>query len=136
MPAASIAVVQTVHGIRKFPSPLTSAPNILALTTNRAKKKKFPDGYPGDGFSDDITKPVKYSCHKCSKVFPAVPHPDSDEGKTAAEKGEKLECVRCKHEKCADCQRAQPAKVEPAPDPEVLKSVQAKLAGLGVSSSS
>lgn len=97
-----------------------------------AKKKNYPDGYPGDKPSDDITKPVKYACHKCSKVFPPVPHPDSEEGKALAEKNEPLACVRCHHEKCADCQRAKPVKVEPAPDPEVLKSVQAKLAGLGV----
>lgn len=101
------------------------------LTSCSAKKKKFPDGYPGDAYSDDITKPVKYACHKCGKVYPAVPHPDSEEGKAAAN-APAPECVRCKHPKCESCTRAPPAKVEPAPDPDVLKSVQAKLAALNL----
>jgi len=101
------------------------------LTSPRAKKKKFPDGYPGDAPSDDTSKPVKYSCHKCSKVFPPVPHPDSEEGKAQAD-APPLECERCQHPRCSDCTRAAPVKVEPAPDPDVLKSVQAKLAALNV----
>ncbi|KAE9371698.1 hypothetical protein N431DRAFT_492017 [Stipitochalara longipes BDJ] len=96
-----------------------------------AKKKKFPDGYPGDAYSDDITKPVKYSCHKCGKIFPPVPHPDSEEGKAVADAAPP-ECVRCHHPKCESCPRAAPAKVEPAPDPAVLASVKAKLAALDV----
>jgi hypothetical protein len=102
-----------------------------SLISSSAKKKKFPDGYPGDAYSDDITKPVKYACHRCGKVFPAVPHPDSEEGKASAGAAPP-ECVRCQHPKCGFCTRAAPAKVEPAPDPDVLKSVQAKLAALNV----
>ncbi|KAH9223117.1 hypothetical protein DL95DRAFT_125850 [Leptodontidium sp. 2 PMI_412] len=99
-----------------------------------AKKKKYPDGYPGDAFSSNTSIPVKYSCHKCLKVFPAVPHPDSEEGIARKASGaEPLACVRCQHPMCSECPRAPPAKVEPAPDPEVLKSVQAKLAALSVS---
>jgi hypothetical protein len=96
-----------------------------------AKKKKYPDGYPGDAPSDDISKPVKYACHKCSKVFPPVPHPDSEEGKAQAG-SEPQECVRCQHPRCSECPRAPPMKVEPAPDPDVLKSVEARLAALDV----
>ncbi len=35
---------------------------------------------------------------------------------------------------CPDCPRAPPVRVEPAPDPEVLKSVREKLAALSVES--
>jgi hypothetical protein len=101
------------------------------LTSPSAKKKKFPDGYPGDAYSDDITKPIKYACHRCGKVYPPVPHPDSEEGKAAADAAPP-ECVRCQHPKCDSCPRAAPAKVDPAPDPDVMKSVQAKLAALNV----
>lgn len=101
-----------------------------------AKKKKYPDGYPGDAFSTNTSLPVKYACSKCSKVFPAVPHPDSDEGKALAADttAEKQKCVRCGHERCDECSRAPPQKVEPVPDPEVLKSLEAKLSALRVTS--
>lgn len=98
-----------------------------------AKKKKYPDGYPGDAWSSDTSHPVKYSCHKCNKVFPAVPHPDSPEGIALAQSDtEPLICVRCKHPRCSECPRAPPSRVEPAPDPDVLKSVEAKLAALNL----
>ncbi|KAL2076145.1 hypothetical protein VTL71DRAFT_1088 [Oculimacula yallundae] len=97
------------------------------------KKKKYPDGYPGDAFSSNTAIPVKYSCHKCLKVFPAVPHPESEEGKARKEGTvEPLACVRCNHPMCAECPRAKPVRVEPAPDPEVLRAVQARLAALRV----
>jgi hypothetical protein len=102
------------------------------LTGNRARKKKYPDGYPGDAPSSDTSKPVKYACHKCNKVFPPVPHPDTPEGK-AFRAGDPVPCVRCQHPLCDDCPRAPPQKVEPTPDPEVLKSVQSKLAALNIS---
>jgi len=98
------------------------------------KKKKYPDGYPGDAPSSDTTKPVKYACHKCTKVFPPVPHPDSLEGIARKESNVELLCNRCQHPLCPDCPRAAPVKVEPAPDPEVLKSVREKLAALSVDS--
>ncbi|CZS97735.1 hypothetical protein WAI453_008801 [Rhynchosporium graminicola] len=98
------------------------------------KKKKYPDGYPGDAFSSNTTIPVKFSCHKCLKVFPAVPHPDSEEGKARREGNvEPLACVRCNHPMCSDCPRAKPVRVEPAPDPDVLRAVQARLAALNIS---
>ncbi|KAE8443403.1 hypothetical protein EG329_001884 [Mollisiaceae sp. DMI_Dod_QoI] len=100
-----------------------------------AKKKKYPDGYPGDAPSSNTSLPVKYSCHKCSKIFPPVPHPDSPEGIARKESNvEPLECARCRHHMCPDCPRAPPVRVEPAPDPEVLKSVREKLAMLSVES--
>lgn len=96
-----------------------------------AKKKKYPDGYPGDAPSSDTSKPVKYSCTKCTKVFPPFPHPETPEGKAFAE-GDPPLCVRCKHPWSVDSPRAPPQRVEPAPDPEVLKSVRAKLAALDI----
>jgi len=128
-------VVRIVPGIRKSPFYHRSA-RTPVLTPCRAKKKKYPDGYPGDAFSTNTSVPVKYSCSKCSKVFPAVPHPDSEEGKAHAASEPPQKCVRCGHERCPECPRAAPQKIEPAPDPDVLKSVQAKLAALNVSSTS
>ncbi len=131
MQVASIVAVPTAHEIRK--SPLLPLPIFTNLTLLSAKKKKYPDGYPGDAYSDDITKPIKYACHRCSKVYPPVPHPDSEEGKAAADAdAAPPECVRCQHPKCEACPRAPPAKVEPAPDPDVMRSVEAKLAALDV----
>lgn len=100
-----------------------------------AKKKKYPDGYPGDAYSATSTAPLKYSCHHCSKVFPAIPHPQSPAGLAAAAAAEPpppLKCVRCGHERCPECARAPIVRVEPAPDPDVLRSVEAKLAALNV----
>ncbi|CAL3962951.1 unnamed protein product [Diplocarpon coronariae] len=89
-------------------------------------KKYYPDGYPGDAPSPNPSQPVKYKCHKCTKVFPPVPHA------AGAETTAPLECLRCKHVRCVDCPRAPPMRIEPVPDPEVLKSVRAKLAALSV----
>ncbi|KUJ06853.1 uncharacterized protein LY89DRAFT_399097 [Mollisia scopiformis] len=101
-----------------------------------AKKKKYPDGYPGDAPSSNTSLPVKYNCHKCNKTFPPVPHPDSAEGIARRESAEPgPECVRCGHGLCGDCPRAPPGRVEPAPDPEVLRSVREKLAALSVGGS-
>jgi len=98
-----------------------------------AKKRKFPDGYPGDAYSATSTLPRKYSCHRCLKVFPAIPHPQSPEGIAAAlNPSPPPNCVRCGHEKCSECPRAPIVRVEPAPDPEILKRVEAKLAALNV----
>jgi len=99
-----------------------------------AKKKKYPDGYPGDQHSATSTKPIKYDCHQCLKTFPPVPHPNSPEGLVLGDTIEPLACTRCGHNRCAQCQRAPPRKVEPAPDPDVWKSVEAKLAALNLSS--
>jgi DNA-directed RNA polymerase subunit RPC12/RpoP len=100
----------------------------------RPKKKKYPDGYPGDQPSATSTDPIKYACHRCNKTYPPVPHPNSPEGQALGDTIEPLECTRCGHPRCAECRRAQPQKVEPQPDPEVVKSVEAKLAALRLSS--
>ncbi|TVY59696.1 hypothetical protein LSUE1_G009822 [Lachnellula suecica] len=96
----------------------------------RAKRKKYPDGYPGDAPSSNTALPVKYACHRCAKVFPPIPHPGS--GLTQPV----LKCVQCEHERCSECPRAPFVKVEPEPDPEVLRRVQAKLAALHVKAGS
>jgi DNA-directed RNA polymerase subunit RPC12/RpoP len=108
----------------------------MRIPFSRAKKHKFPDGYPGDAPSSNPNKPIKYACHKCNKNFPPVPNPLSPEGIAWKEKGETIECERCKHPLCGDCKRAKPVKVEPAVDEDVLERVRVKLAGLGVGSGS
>ncbi|TVY16818.1 hypothetical protein LARI1_G004462 [Lachnellula arida] len=91
-----------------------------------AKKRRYPDGYPGDAPSSNTSLPVKYACHRCTKVFPPIPHPDSGLEQP------KQDCVRCHHERCSECRRAPPRRIEPEPDPELLKRVEAKLAALHV----
>lgn len=83
--------------------------------SRRPKLNKFPYGYPNDVFGE---KNAYYTCHECEKVFPL------DEAK----------CVNCTHEKCTECARAPPRKIEPQPDPEVLRRVEEKLAALALSS--
>lgn len=100
------------------------------MNTNSAKKKKFPDGYPGDQFSPTSTAPIRYACHNCTEIFPPVPHPNSPEGLALGDTIEPLECTRCKHQRCFSCERVPPHKVEPAPDPDVMRSVETKLAAL------
>jgi len=55
-----------------------------------AKKKNYPDGYPGDAPSSDMSKPVKFNCHKCNKTYPPV-LPDDQQ---------MAECERCNHQRC------------------------------------
>lgn len=82
-----------------------------------AKKKKYPFGYPGDEFGPNAIP--RHECHKCKTMFP---------GGVA----DGTECASCKHPKCQECPRLKPRRVEPQPDPDVLKSVQEKLAKLNV----
>lgn len=79
----------------------------------RPKKANYPYGYPGDAPSARV---VHYRCPACKHVFSAPP------AGTAA-------CTRCSHSKC---ERQKPKKVDPEPDPEVWKSVQAKLEQLQI----
>ncbi|KAG9247699.1 hypothetical protein BJ878DRAFT_146090 [Calycina marina] len=37
-----------------------------------AKKRKYPDGYPGDAPSSNPILPMKYDGHKCNKTYPPV----------------------------------------------------------------
>lgn len=79
-----------------------------------AKKEKYPYGYPNDGPG---MKTAHYECPKCKEKYsvpsqaPAV-------------------CPKCKHQPGA---RIKPHKVEPEPDPEVLKSLNARLEALKLS---
>ncbi|TGO12902.1 hypothetical protein BTUL_0080g00220 [Botrytis tulipae] len=72
---------------------------------NPPKKKKYPDGYPGDQPSSTNKK---FACHKCDKTFPQ--HSSSDP------KPSMQECTR----------------LVPEPDPEVLRRVEEKLRGLSI----
>ncbi|KAM3069392.1 hypothetical protein ACMFMG_005498 [Clarireedia jacksonii] len=85
-----------------------------------AKKKKYPDGYPGDRPS--VTN-KKYACHKCDRTFPVVADADPPP-----------ECMRCKHVKCDMCMIALPRKVVPEPDQEILNRVEERLKGLSLRS--
>ncbi|SPO06014.1 uncharacterized protein DNG_08703 [Cephalotrichum gorgonifer] len=82
-----------------------------------AKKSKYPYGYPGDEFGPNSTP--YHGCHECKTVFPG-----------GAADG--VACVSCKHLKCEKCVRLKPKRIEPQPDPEVLKSVMEKLSALKV----
>lgn len=76
-----------------------------------SKKEKYPYGYPGDAPGAKIGH---YKCHECDNIYSLPPSDDAA-------------CTKCKHRNCASCERVTPRKVEPEPDPEVWKSVQAKL---------
>ncbi|KAK0388576.1 hypothetical protein NLU13_4819 [Sarocladium strictum] len=81
------------------------------------KKDKYPFGYPGDEFGPSSIP--HYECEKCKSLYP-----------TNAAHG--TECKSCGNPKSDASPRAKPRKVEPEPDPEVLKQIQAKLAALKV----
>jgi len=89
----------------------------LLTVGDSAKPAHYPYGYPGDEFGAQSTP--HYECHECKTGFPV----DSPDGTV---------CSNCSHPKCSDCQRIKPRRVEPEPDPEVLRSVEARLAGLTV----
>ncbi|ROT39451.1 hypothetical protein SODALDRAFT_339777 [Sodiomyces alkalinus F11] len=79
------------------------------------KKDKYPFGYPGDEFGPNAIP--HHECHECKTIFPGGAPDDTP-------------CKKCEHGKCSECPRLQPRKVEPEPDPDVLKSVQAKIESL------
>ncbi|TLS29817.1 hypothetical protein PpBr36_01267 [Pyricularia pennisetigena] len=76
------------------------------------KKDKYPYGYPGDVFGPNSTP--YYECHCCQTRFPPSPQTG-------------VECSKCSHKKCDDCPRLKPQKVEPEPDPAIVRSITAKL---------
>ncbi|KJZ78008.1 hypothetical protein HIM_02645 [Hirsutella minnesotensis 3608] len=82
-----------------------------------AKKDKYPFGYPGDVFGP--TSIPRYECRLCEALYP--------EG---AEHG--TACKKCGREKSDDSPRALPRKVEPEPDPAVLKMIKAKMDKLDI----
>ncbi|KAK3318667.1 hypothetical protein B0H66DRAFT_247229 [Apodospora peruviana] len=79
-----------------------------------SKKDKYPYGYPGDALG---TKNAHFVCHECKTIFPSEPEAGT-------------QCPKCSHPKCGSCDRQKPKRVEPEPDPEVWKSIQAKLEDL------
>ncbi|OAA62513.1 hypothetical protein SPI_04053 [Niveomyces insectorum RCEF 264] len=81
------------------------------------KKEKYPYGYPGDEFG--ARSIPRYKCHVCATKYP----PEAPEG-TA--------CAQCTHQRCGDCPRLKPQRVEPEPDPEILRTIEARLSKLKV----
>ncbi|KAJ5356348.1 hypothetical protein N7517_010957 [Penicillium concentricum] len=90
-----------------------------------AKLDKYPDGYAGDA---DPPKPrpertfkktrrrVHYECHVCQTWF----------------QGNAETCLKCGQAKCDETRRIPPKKVKPEPSPEVLKSIEEKLAAMAL----
>ncbi|MCJ1378487.1 hypothetical protein MMC17_001586 [Xylographa soralifera] len=85
------------------------------------KLHKFPNGYPGDTIETyplaertlrPIRTRIRYQCHECKKMF--LEH-------------EKV-CGSCKHGRCEQCLRQPPKKMKPEPAPEVLRSVEQRIA--------
>lgn len=114
---ASTPVALTVPETRKFLSYTcpASLDDGQLLIQRRAKKDKYPYGYPGDELGAKTI--ARYGCHECKAPFP--------QGAAAG-----ADCSQCSHKRCDSCQRLKPRKVEPEPDPEVWKAVQAKLGEL------
>ncbi|KAJ5656472.1 hypothetical protein N7507_008422 [Penicillium longicatenatum] len=89
------------------------------------KLEKYPDGYPGDAepakLNPDRTykKPrrrVHYICHVCTTQY-------NEDANT---------CGKCGQAKCEMTIRIPPKKIKREPDPEVLRRVEEKLAGLNI----
>ncbi|KAF7527379.1 hypothetical protein PCG10_002782 [Penicillium crustosum] len=90
-----------------------------------AKLDKYPDGYAGDA---DPPKPkpertfkkprrrVHYVCHVCETWF----------------QGNANTCSNCGQEKCDETKRIPPKKVKPETSPEVLRSIEEKLAAMAL----
>ncbi|CAK7264648.1 hypothetical protein SEPCBS57363_001183 [Sporothrix epigloea] len=80
-----------------------------------AKKDKYPYGYPGDEFG---TRSIpRFKCHECKIKYPV-------------EAAEGTSCTKCSHPRCAVCPRLKPQRVEPDPDPEILKTIETRLSKL------
>jgi hypothetical protein len=99
-------------------------------------------------------RPVRFACHRCQTIFSPPPpsHPQlrplpqpqlqqqpgqsGQSGQLGSGSGQPppLTCSKCNHTKCNDCKRVIPRKVrgDPEPDPEVVRSVEEKLRGLGI----
>ncbi|KAI1126118.1 hypothetical protein F5Y10DRAFT_218019 [Nemania abortiva] len=83
-------------------------------------KKSYPYGYPNDE-PGAIFKGV-FACHECKTKF----DPHAEDG---------TQCSKCGHEKCSQCRRVKPRKVEPEPDPAVLETLRLRMAELQTSDS-
>lgn len=86
--------------------------NASSFTTTRPKKDKYPFGYPGDAFGPYSIP--RYECERCETLFP--------EGVADGSA-----CFKCGVEKSGSSPRALPRKIEPEPDPDVLRAIRAKL---------
>ncbi|KAH8161116.1 hypothetical protein CIB48_g7123 [Xylaria polymorpha] len=82
---------------------------------SRDNKKSYPYGYPNDEPGSKF-KGV-FACHECKTKF----HPEAEDGS---------QCSKCSHEKCAECPRVKPRRVEPEPDPDVLETLRLRIAAL------
>ncbi|PHH64588.1 hypothetical protein CDD81_4199 [Ophiocordyceps australis] len=76
------------------------------------KKDKYPFGYPGDVFGPNSV--ARYACERCETIYP----PDATYHTM---------CKRCGCEMSDASPRVMPRKMDPEPDPEILKAIQAKL---------
>ncbi|KAF4123778.1 hypothetical protein GMORB2_5494 [Geosmithia morbida] len=85
---------------------------------NPSKKDKYPLGYPGDEFGPSSIP--HYECVSCKTIYP-----------TGSEHG--TPCKKCGVEKSDESPRAKPRKVDPEPDPEVVRSLAEKLEAISVS---
>ncbi|CAG7941772.1 unnamed protein product [Penicillium salamii] len=90
-----------------------------------AKLDKYPDGYPGDAdppkaLPDRAFKRprqrIHYLCHVCTTTYLQ----DSET------------CAGCGQVKCAETIRIPPKKVKREPDPELVRSVEEKLAAMAI----
>lgn len=82
-----------------------------------SKKDKYPLGYPGDAFGPSSVP--HYDCLGCGSLYP-----------TGAEDG--TPCRKCGREKTDQSPRALPRKIEPEPDPEVVRALEEKMKTLTV----
>ncbi|KAI1820754.1 hypothetical protein F4861DRAFT_39673 [Xylaria intraflava] len=78
-------------------------------------KKSYPYGYPNDEPGSKF-KGV-FACHECKTKY----SPEAADG---------TPCLKCAHEKCSQCPRIRPRKVDPEPDPDVLEGLRVRMANL------
>ncbi|KAI1755173.1 hypothetical protein F4782DRAFT_438480 [Xylaria castorea] len=83
-------------------------------------KKSYPYGYPND--EPGSTFKGVFACHECKTKYDPL-----------AEDG--TQCSKCSHEKCSQCPRVKPRRVEPQPDPDVLESLRLRMAALQTTTS-
>lgn len=112
-----MSVVPIAHEIRKSSRSKAHPWVQVANKLHRPKKDKYPFGYPGDEFGPNSVP--HYECKVCKTIYP-----------TGSEHG--TACVKCGLFKTDESPRVLPRKVEPEPDPELLKQLQARLEGLKV----